>query len=185
MLLSTRSGNAGVSDIEATAKRALSKLRSRYKRLFRDMRLELDIEQETPKPFVDEMQLMLLFSELFTNAAEALNEFYNKHLEENGDAPFAFPPVIVRVREEGDMAKIEVVSCSAQACPFELDSLFEPLVTQYNDNKRIGLGLTVCLAIVDRFGGSIEVAEERIGNGCLFTTRFYLPTSGDNLDEPA
>ncbi len=169
MLLSRRTGNATLTEVAPCAEKTIKKLRGRYKKIFKPLKLEFEIEEPSPKAVIDELQLMVIFSELFTNAAEA-----TKDNSLNSPKQTETLPTKVSIYSKEKNVVLEVTSISKNKCPYELDSLFDPFVTKDTDKKPIGLCLTVCQAIAERFGGTIEVKEELTPKGYTFKSIITL-----------
>lgn len=75
-------------------------------------------------------------------------------------------------RAEGGRPVIEV-SDDGRGLPAEAASrLFEPFFTTSGPSEGTGLGLALCHATMERFGGSIEARPAEGGRGTTFTLRF-------------
>ncbi len=55
--------------------------------------------------------------------------------------------------------------------PGDLEHLFDPFFTTKETGKGTGLGLTVCIGIVESYGGRIQVRSQP-GEGSCFTVYF-------------
>jgi PAS domain S-box-containing protein len=129
-----------------------------FGRLPRTVGLRLVLELD-PDPFVvqaDPQQLRQVLANLFTNSIQAL------------EAPGR---ILLRgVREDG--ADRMLVADDGPGIAAEIrDRLFEPLVT--TKAKGTGLGLVICRQILERHGGSIELAASP--RGAAFELRFPRP----------
>ena len=84
--------------------------------------------------------------------------------------------ITVRGQRETDRVEIEVSDTGGGIAPAERERVFEPFVQGSNQPARgggnAGLGLAISRAIVEAHGGSIWLAESRIGT-CV---RFSLPS---------
>ncbi|MGE5840667.1 MAG: ATP-binding protein, partial [Deltaproteobacteria bacterium] len=81
------------------------------------------------------------------------------------------------VKNEADQEGIEI-SIADTGCgipPEHLNKLFDPFFTTKEVGHGTGLGLSVTLGIVQRHGGTIQVASE-VGNGSTFT--IWVPLEG-------
>ncbi len=81
------------------------------------------------------------------------------------------------VRNEADQKGIEI-SIADTGCgipPEHLNKLFDPFFTTKEVGHGTGLGLSVTLGIVQRHGGTIQVASE-VGKGAAFT--IWVPLEG-------
>lgn len=73
---------------------------------------------------------------------------------------------------EGPFAYVEVHDTGGGIAPEDMERLFEPFFTTKDPGKGTGLGLTVCLGIVESYDGRIKVESQK-GKGTTFTV--YLP----------
>jgi len=105
------------------------------------------------------VQLAQVFVNLLVNAAQAIKE---GHAAEN--------EIRVRTKDDGD-ALIVSVEDTGIGIPAEARAhVFEPFFTTKPIGSGTGLGLSVCMGIVRRFGGSIDVESEP-GMGSTFRVR--------------
>jgi two-component system NtrC family sensor kinase len=81
----------------------------------------------------------------------------------------------VRVgRGAGDTVRLEVIDDGQGIDPDEMKRIFDPFFTTREVGKGMGLGLTICHALVTAHGGTIS-AESEPGRGSTF--RVELPTA--------
>ena len=112
-----------------------------------------------PDPFTvwaDRAQLLQVFSNLFSNARQAIPE---------GGT------ITVTARRLVDMDEIRVQDDGPGVRAESRSQLFEPLFTTKATGT--GLGLTICRQVLERHGGTIELLEEADRSGALF--RILLP----------
>lgn len=166
LLLSDRTGNIAPAEITETLKKSLNKLRR--KSGFPDADVIVRCGEPHVCAMMDSEQLMWLLSALLENALQS-------ELREN-DVD-SLPPIAVHIRKEQQHCIVEIVNYKHAACEFELDRLFEPFVTEFADQKRLGLGLTVCWSILERIKAEIELFEEEENNLYKFTSRLTLPAA--------
>ena len=83
---------------------------------------------------------------LLTNATEALAARDSK---ENR--------IEVRLNQEGSNVVLEVEDNGPGLSPAAAAAVFEPHVTSKTSGSSLGLGLAICRALVERFGGTISV----------------------------
>jgi len=101
----------------------------------------------------------------------ALNRVYRNLLR---NAMQATPPrgrVVVRTRQEGDYAVIEVADTGCGIPKERLATIFEDFVT--TKRRGLGLGLAISKKIVEQLDGTIAVTSE-VGVGSTFTLRMPL-----------
>ncbi len=122
---------------------------------FAAVTIEVALPADLPAVRGDEHYLSQVFVNLFTNAARA----GAKAVRVSGGA--ADGGVAVEVRDDG------------RGIPDEaLPRLFEPFFTTAAPGEGSGLGLALCHATLERFGGSIEAVQPASGPGALFRLRF-------------
>ena len=112
-----------------------------------------------PAVSANEGQLYLVFVNLFTNAAEAIQ----------GTRPDDEEIGLRCWSEAGEV--IAQVSDSGCGIPDEqTDRIFEPFFTTRTERPGSGLGLSFCQAVVEGLGGVIEV-DSQVGRGSVFRIR--------------
>mgnify|MGYP001178247365 CR=1 FL=1 len=120
----------------------------------------LELDPGEPQVLADDSDLRMLVLNLVQNAHHAMPQ---------GGA------LTVRTRAAGDAVLIEVID---QGCgiPGDLqERIFDPFYSHRADGEGgTGLGLTICKSIVERYGGSIEVASQP-GQGTTFRVRLMRP----------
>jgi signal transduction histidine kinase len=110
---------------------------------------------ETLIAFVDPWRFEQVMSNLITNARRFTAD--DGHID-------------VRLKQEGDMAIIEVADTGIGIPAADLDRIFEPFY-QVNPNagRGVGLGLAICRQIVTGHGGRLWAAPAAGGHGSVFT----------------
>lgn len=126
----------------------------RLRRLFLQVRLELDIPDDLPLVDGDYTQLEQVFTNLLENASRYA------------------PPrstVRIRAREKAGMVEVAVADEGPGVAEHERARIFAPF--RHGEGSRSsGIGLAICKAIVDAHGGSIWV-ERTPGGGATFVVR--------------
>ena len=84
-------------------------------------------------------------------------------------------PLELSATVKGDSLEVELTDRGPGIRPGEEERIFEKFVRSYATGGGIGLGLTICRAIITAHGGRIW-AENRAGGGAVF--RFTLPIEG-------
>ncbi len=125
---------------------------------FRNIRISSEIENDLPAIQVDRIQIEQVLVNLIVNAQQAMPEggriiIGARRLERTGMVEFS-------VQDEGTGISPEVQG-----------RVFEPFFST-KSGKTDGLGLSVCLGIIQRHGGTIDF-ESEAGKGTTF--RFRLP----------
>jgi len=128
----------------------------RLARLFRQVRVQVDLPADLPLLDADYTQLDQVITNLLENAA--------RHS----------PPrstVQVGARRCEAMVEVWVSDEGAGVTPFERERIFQPF-RRGQDSASTGVGLAICRAIVEAHGGSID-AQAAPGGGAQF--RFTMP----------
>ena len=125
-------------------------------------------------PF-DSHQLAILLRELLRNAHEAASR---NALDRGEEANIA-----IQVEVQSDQAVVSISSYNKTSCPRELGELFEPFCRGDERAKGVGLGLTAAWAILERFGGTLELTEQALDSGFLFSTTASLPLGSGEPDK--
>jgi signal transduction histidine kinase len=121
-----------------------------------NVKTKIEIQDDSPKVPVDPMLMKRVFSNLFTNAVQAMP---------NGGQ------LTVSIHKKGDNAIIDVIDTGSGILKENLSKLFNPLFT--TKAKGQGLGLAVCKRLVDAHGGVINV-ESEVNKGSKFTVTLPL-----------
>jgi len=116
---------------------------------------ELELARDLPQVRGDEHYVSQIFVNLLSNAAHA-----------------GASRVRVSARAEPGTVIVEVEDDGAGIPPHALPRLFEPFFTTGEPGQGTGLGLALCHASMERFGGSISGANRRSGRGAVFELRF-------------
>jgi two-component system NtrC family sensor kinase len=127
--------------------------------MYRDIRLELNMNEDIPRIESDRGQLQQVFLNIINNAIDAVGE--------GGMISISTLP--------GDESHVKVViRDNGQGIPKEvLKHIFEPFFTTKEKGKGTGLGLSLSYGIIQRLGGTIEV-ESEINKGTSFTITMPL-----------
>lgn len=128
-------------------------------------RVERVYSPELPDLVANPGRLHQVFSNLLTNAAQAMPE---GHADEN----------VVRVSTslEGNRIRIEVRDTGRGIPPEVLPRIFDPFFTTKTVGMGTGLGLSICQDIVHRMGGEIRV-ESVVDEGSTVTVMLPLRAS--------
>ena len=118
-------------------------------------------DESLPSIKVDAGQMQLVFSNLITNAAQAMPQ--------GGQLTIALQP-------DGDKMQVSFSDTGVGIAADALDKVFQPLYT--TKAKGIGLGLALTRIIVEAHGGAIAVTSE-VGKGTTFSVSLPLANEGD------
>jgi len=128
----------------------------RLARLFRQVRLQVELPADLPLLDADYTQLDQVLTNLLENAA--------RHA----------PPrstVEIGARRSGPRVEVWVRDEGAGVAPFERERIFQPF-RRGQDSASTGVGLAICRAIVEAHGGTIT-SDGAPGGGARF--RFTMP----------
>jgi signal transduction histidine kinase len=117
--------------------------------------VQVDVPAGFPSATGDEHYVVQVFVNLLVNAAKA-----------------GAGKIRIAARETQDVLAVEV-SDDGRGLPAEkMDRLFEPFFTTSSPGEGTGLGLALCHATMERFGGSIVARPGEGGRGASFLLRF-------------
>ena len=114
-----------------------------------DVRLKRGVA--LPHVLVDDEQMVVVFRNLLTNAAQAMS---------------GHGMVRVAATRRDDFVDVAIADSGAGITPENMARLFEPLFT--TKDIGVGLGLAICRGFVEGCGGSIDVQSE-VDKGTTFT----------------
>src|SRR5467141_3304132 len=138
--------------------------------------IEVDFHPQADLPGIigDANQLIQVFLNLVTNAAQAIRE-----VRDNGR-------IQIRASRNGNQLMITVQDDGVGVRPEALPRIFDPFYTTKRPGGGTGLGLSICMSIIREHGGNIE-AEVLPAGGSAFT--IYLPVAvgqhPDTLSAPS
>jgi two-component system NtrC family sensor kinase len=124
----------------------------------KEIELQKSVAQNLPKVKCDFKQVQQVFLNLMVNASEAMPNGGTLTVKAN--------------RAAGAEAFLEVV-ISDTGCGIakeDMEHIFEPFFTTKEEEKGVGLGLSVAYGIIAKHNGSIAVESEP-GKGSTFTVR--------------
>ena len=123
--------------------------------IWRDCALAVQVAPDLPPARGDAHYVVQVLLNLLVNSAKA-----------------GAKTVRIAGRAEGGRPVIEVID-DGRGLPEEAASrLFEPFFTTSSSSEGTGLGLALCHATMERFGGSIAARPGEGGRGAIFTLRF-------------
>ncbi len=135
---------------------------------YRDIKLELILNDEAPLIESDRGQLQQVFLNIINNAIDAV--------QDEG---------IISIKVDfsgGDSISISIQDNGHGIQEDKLKQIFEPFYTTKEKGKGTGLGLSITYGIVQKLGGDIRV-ESKVGIGTKFTVE--LPLKNKNSREDA
>jgi two-component system, NtrC family, sensor kinase len=144
-------------DLNAVIEKTLKLVRHHPR--FRRVLIGVEPGADTPPVWANEEQMVQVFMALLLNALDAM--------EDKG-------VITLRTRhdDKDDMVITEVIDRGHGIRAADRTKIFEPFYTTKAPSRGMGLGLSICYAIVTEHGGRIEV-DSVIGEGSAF--RIFLP----------
>jgi two-component system NtrC family sensor kinase len=131
--------------------------------LYRNIRLELHLQEHLPKITTDKGQVEQVFLNIVNNAVDALKE--NGHINiatYTKDEDF----IVVAIKDDG------------MGIPKEnLKHIFEPFYSTKEKGKGTGLGLSISYGIVQKLGGRLLV-ESELNEGTTFFIELPIKSEG-------
>ncbi|MGD0886820.1 MAG: sensor histidine kinase KdpD [Thermodesulfovibrionales bacterium] len=121
----------------------------------------VDIPAELPLVPFDS----LLIEQVFINLLDNATKYTPAHT-----------PIDLKAEVREESVFVEIADCGPGIPQGDEEKIFEKFVRGFATSGGIGLGLTICRAIIDAHGGRIW-AENRPGGGAIF--RFTLPFGGE------
>lgn len=127
----------------------------RPQKVMRSIEIDVKASPDARPVMATRDRLTQVFVNLALNATEAMvgEGRLGIHVEPDG------PQTVVRFEDDGPGIDTSIASL-----------IFEPFVTSKPESEGTGLGLSVCLSIVQEFGGTLT-AENRDGGGAVFEVR--------------
>jgi len=125
---------------------------------FRNIEVEQILDPEVGQVDTEPEKIRQILVNLLFNAADAIPESGGK--------------ITMRTRLSDHNVQIEVEDTGSGIPEENLDKVFDPFFTSKEPGKGTGLGLAVCLSLVESVGGSIDI-ESSTGKGT--TVRISLP----------
>jgi two-component system, NtrC family, sensor kinase len=138
-------------DINQAVLAAVQLLANRFGKV---VRLERDL-RPVPMALCRSSEIMQVVLNLLGNAADAVEKRSN-------------PTVQIRTWHEAGTIRLEIVDNGKGLDPGVALRLFQPFVSTKTTGRGSGMGLSICRAIIEGHGGTIEAVSQR-GSGTRFT----------------
>jgi len=115
-------------------------------------------------PIIMDGELYNVFTNLIKNAIDAMPDGGTLRIQTRMDGDF----IVIKVQDTGSGIPEDII-----------DNIFDPFFTTKDVGYGTGLGLTICYAIIERYGGTISV-DSQPGKGTTFTIKLPAnqPTGG-------
>jgi PAS domain S-box-containing protein len=131
-----------------------------HQAIFHNIDIRTELAPELPAILGDPGQLQQVLTNLFLNAADAMQ----------GHGAIT---VTTRAAPGGDGIILKFTDTGGGMTPEVQDKIFEPFFTTKAPGKGTGLGLSIVYAVIQRHGGTVEV-DSVPGSGTTFTIRLPL-----------
>jgi two-component system NtrC family sensor kinase len=119
----------------------------------RDIRMELELEEDLPTVVSDRGQLQQVFLNVINNAMDAVDK--------GGEIS-----VGTWIKDE-EMVAVRISDTGSGIAPDKLKRICEPFYTTKRMGKGTGLGLSITYGIIDKLGGKVSV-ESEVNKGTTF-----------------
>lgn len=168
-------------DLNAIAEKTLPLFR--VQKAYRSVHVRTELADPAPRAWGDETLLQQIFLNLLLNAGQAMQGEGSLLIRTCSDPPEGRADLRVGPLRPGErgICALEVRDDGPGIAPDLLPRIFEPFVTTRGAGEGMGLGLAVCLRLVEELKGAIEV-ETRRGEGS--SIRILLPGAGAALEKP-
>ncbi len=156
----------GEGDIVPVIEESLSFVEHQLKG--RQIKVEKHFAPDLPVVNMDSNQIKQVFTNLFTNAIEAMPEGGALDIRTEMAGPGDGPPYLTIV-----------VSDTGVGIPADkIRNVFDPFFTTKDDERNTGLGLSISKGIIDNHQGSIDI-ESAPGKGTQVTLRLPAGVAGN------
>jgi len=141
----------------------------------KNITLDMNLAEDLPKVRGNPGHLQQVFMNLITNAVAAIDE------EEGGVLTIS-----TKLNEPCDMVEILFEDTGHGIKKEHRDKIFDPFFTTRKTGEGTGLGLSVCNALVTKYGGGITFEtvseeEDRERKGTTFVVSLPIPSENDQI----
>ena len=154
-------------DIKENINRALRPIEQIIKS--RSIKVTLEFPDDLPPVWADKNQLQRVFSNILTNALEAMTS--------GGRLTLTAREI---QKDENKFVELRIEDWGAGIAREHMDKIFDPFYTTKTDPDCLGLGLAVCKEIIESHEGSISVISRR-GQGATFTLHLLVMEAGERV----
>jgi len=159
-------------DVNEVIKSAMGMVEAQFRS--RGIALEAEFAESLPAVLANPFSLEEVIINLLLNARDAVEE--RLRVRPMPEGPRVVARTAVRRFDSGPSVRVEVTDNGAGVPEDILPRVFDPFFTTKGPGKGTGLGLSVARALVEQFGGTIEVESDP---GKWTTVRFFLPPAPD------
>lgn len=125
--------------------------------------VQYQLAEQLPPVLANPSQLSQVFLNVVMNAVQAMTQKMGQ--------------IVISSRQLGAVVQLQISDNGAGIAPGHLTRIFDPFFTTKDVGQGTGLGLSLCKAIMDEHGGSIEVQSE-LGRGSTFLLNFPCSQPG-------
>lgn len=168
LIASTRRESGSTAKVTDVLFEALAHVRDNDE--FEKIAIDVDVPEGSAEIAIGEEQLLLLFTELLSNAHEAVT----RELKDRSEAD-SVTPLSLKLEQRDGTVSFRITSVTSKRTGPHLSQFFEPFVSGEPSSKNAGLGLTVSWAIVERAGGKIWLEERGVDGRFEFSANVLLP----------
>lgn len=132
-----------------------------------NIRLEIDKKDGTYMVLANANELEQVFTNIILNARDAINESGR-----NGQ-------ISINLYKDAGHVKVEIKDNGVGIASDKLSKIFDPFFTTKDVGKGLGLGLSICQSIVEKYEGRMFVKSD-MGKGTIFELR--IPECLNNVE---
>lgn len=147
----------------------------------RNIRMDMQIEDNLPELALDTNVLQQVFINLLTNAAQAMESDGQLLISAACRLPAAGEQVPESVAEQEELVAVLVDDTGPGIPQEKLDKVFDPFFTTKPSGQGTGLGLSITHSIIERHHGTIKITNRAEG-GARVTVLFPIPKSDTEDD---
>ncbi|HID23154.1 MAG TPA: HAMP domain-containing histidine kinase, partial [Planctomycetaceae bacterium] len=159
-------------DVNEVIKSAIGMVQTQFRS--RGIELVTELEESLPPVLANPFSLEEVIINLLLNARDAVDETHSARPMDQG--PRVVARTEVQTSNSTPCVQIEVTDNGLGIPEDILPQVFDPFFTTKGPNKGTGLGLSVARALVEQFGGTIEIECEP---GRWTTVRASFPAVAD------
>jgi signal transduction histidine kinase len=162
-----RDGDGEPVDVNSVVEDVVSLL---SKEFLRGIRLDLQLERETPKVNIGRGALEQILLNLVVNASEAMQGEGRLKIVAHARQSLQPRPYVLRPHQVPRYVELSVIDSGPGIAPEICDRLFEPFFTTKRSGSKVGtgLGLSTVYAIAQKWELGLSVESEP-GKGAMFT----------------
>jgi PAS domain S-box-containing protein len=165
LLAFSRKSKLEFSEVNLADLLAKCAMLSNHKLTLQNIRLDMQVQSDTPNVLGDFNQLQQCIINLIFNAIDAMPDGGLLNIRVCGNA-------------QKDLVEIHVEDTGCGIPKEDLLYVFDPFFTTKREGKGLGLGLSTVYGIIDRHKGTIKVQSE-VEKGSIFTITLPVKASRD------